>query len=39
MGGGVMGGWLILEKIYTCTLYTLEVHIGKEKNIHVRSVG
>ena len=38
VGGGVMGGWLILEKIYTCTLYTLEVHIGKKRILHNSSV-
>ena len=47
-GGEGMRGWLILEKIYTCTLYILEVHIGKkrilhnssvQKSIHARSVG
>ena len=55
-GGGVrwgewLRGWLILEKIYTCTMYILEMHIGKKKRIlynspvqkkkknHKRSVG
>ena len=46
-GGGVRG-WLILEKIHACTLYILELHIGKkrilhnssvQKNIHACSVG
>ena len=46
--GKGMRGWLILEKTCTCTLYILEVHIGKkrilhnssvQKNIHARSVG
>ena len=37
-GGGArwgewLRGWLILEKIYTCTIYILEMHIGKKKRI------
>ena len=39
-GGGDDGvrDWLILKKMYTCTLYILEVHIGKKRILHKYTV-
>ena len=36
-GGGVRG-WVILKNIYMYTLYILEVHIGKKRILHKRTV-
>ena len=39
-GGGDDGvrDWLILKKMYTCTLYVLEMHIGKKRILHKYTV-